>query len=518
MLCPDNVTLEIPPPWPHQPRAVALLEGAIRAGHRSIVLAAPCGAGKTRIMADISRRAAAKGKRVGIFTNRKLLTRQSRDTLRKHDVDFGVLAADYSADWQAPVQVCSLQTISSRVYSAKTWELPPFDLVFIDEAHSNTGGTASRVIAHYKERHAVIVGPTATPVGLTQKHTVNGALEPLYSTLVIAAVNSELRKCGALVVCDVFAPDEPDMKGVQVGRSGEFVQEEAARRAMETIVFANVFAHWRRLNPFALPTLLFAPGVDESRWFVKEWEAQGVRAAHMDADTDNDERERILEAHRAGEVRVICSCGVLREGADLPWARHGILVQPCNALSTYLQLVGRLLRAHPGKDGAILQDHAGAFHRHGSPNADRHWKLEDTNRSIAARSRKDREAGLEREPICCPRCNGVRAAGPKCPHCGHEHVRSVRTVRMTDGTLTKQTGAVVKQKRQQSEEQKLWTSCLCAAGRSGRTLKQAAGDFHRRAGKPLPGGLQFAPPPESLDWGRKVAEVYAWTVRNRKGA
>jgi superfamily II DNA or RNA helicase len=122
----------------------------------------------------------------------------------------------------------------------------------------------------------------------------------------------------------------------------------------------------------------------------QEWKKLGVSAGHIDAETTDEERRQMFADHRAGDLSVICSQGVLREGADLPWVTHGILCQPCNGLGTYLQIVGRLLRAWPGKEKCILQDHAGAW-RHGSPNEDR-LVADDTDESLA----KERKAGFEK--------------------------------------------------------------------------------------------------------------------------
>lgn len=503
-----------PPLWPHQGRAIVLAEQAVREGHRSILVVLPTGGGKTRIMAELASRASSKGRRTGIISNRRILTSQASGALDRQGIPHGFLAAGRGLQREADVQILSLQTVASRVFGSGRWELPELDLLMVDEAHSNKAETAQRLLAHYMARRTVILGYTATPVGMSVQVDVEGDARPLWTRLIQAGVNSELRACGALVHCDVYAPDEPDMTGVKRRADGEWVGEQAARRVMDTLVVGNVFDYWKTLNPFGLPTMLWAPGVSESRWFAEQFEQRGITAAHIDGETEESERNRIFCGSQAGAIKVLCSCGVLREGADLPWIHHGILVQACGALSTYLQIVGRLLRSHPGKTRAILQDHVGAWHRHGSPNADRDWSLDDDDVSIARKLKKAREAG-ERQPICCPRCSGVRTSGPRCPFCGHEHARSVRMVRQVGGKLVRMVGDTVKRKKQQSAEQKAWTSCLYAAANGGRTVAQAAADFRRRTGQRLPPGLEHVPPHGSLDWHRAVTDVYPWMRRRR---
>jgi DNA repair protein RadD len=507
---------ELPPRWPHQERLPGLLEAEVRAGHRAIVVTAPTGGGKLRMMTELAARAVAKGNRVGLFTNRRILTSQSTGAFELAGITHGVFAAGYPQALHRLAQVLSVPTLSSRCLNGG-WRLPEFELVLIDEAHSVKAEVGQKLIATYKARRSLVIGFDATPVGLGRRHEVGGRHEPLYSALVQAGTPSELRACGALVPCHVFAPDEPDMKGVKTTRDGEFVQSQARKRVMETVVFGDVFDHWKRHNPWGLPTLLWAPGVAESRWFAEQFEARGVRAAHLDGDTTDGERARVFAESKEGRLQVICSCGVLKEGADLPWVAYGILVQACNALSTYLQICGRLLRAYPGKDRAVLQDHAGAWWRHGSPNADRQWRLEDTDREIARRLKQARQRG-EPQPIRCPKCSGVRASGPVCPFCGYQHVRSVRSVRMTDGKLRRVVGDTVKKRQEVGPQQQCWTRCLYAAAHAGHTAGQAVFDFHRRTGAWPDGSLRPAPPRrETADWDVKVSDLWPWLVRKRKG-
>lgn len=502
-VCPS----EIKPLWPHQVRGIEEAFRAERDGHRAIVITSPTGGGKSRMMVDMAKATSDEGLSCAVFTNRRLLTKQMTDQLDKHGVDHEVLAAGYNLNDEFAgerIKVCSVQTMGSRVFDRGQWNLPAAKRVFIDEAHSNKADIARKIIEHYRDQGATVFGFTATPVGLLG----------LYSHLVIAGTNSELRRCGALVPCEVFAPDEPDMRGVKMNPVGEYVQAQATKRIMECVCFGDVFSHWKRLNPFGFPTIVFAPGVGESVWFRDEFRKRGVTAEHIDGTTTDKDREDIIEGSKDGHVKVLSSCGVLREGVDLPWIVHGILVQPCAALSTYLQIVGRLLRACPGrKDRAILQDHAGAWHRHGSPNADRNWTLGDTDKSIAKRQARDRQSGKSREPIRCPQCAGLRWVGPKCPHCGHEHKLSVRAVRMVDGTLQRMVGNVTPVKRQQTDDEKAWMSCLFVAGSSGRTVRQARGMFYKKLGR-WPQGVPHMP--DESDWDRRVDEIFKWANRKAR--
>ncbi len=512
ILCPycrgehECVTVEAPL-WRHQERGLAEYRAAVDAGDKAICITSPTGGGKTRIMTEILAEAASHYQRVAIYTNRKLLRVQISGALNALGLDHGVMAAGHDPALLRDVQVASFQTVKSRVYDKERWDLHEADIVIVDEAHGNMNPTALQIIGDHQKQDATLVGFTATPVSLGS----------LYKRLIVAGTNSELRQCGALVPCTTYGPDEPDLKHVKRHKAGEYVQDGMSKAIMVQSIFGRVYEWWRKLNPDGKPTILFAPGVKESRWFVEDLARRGVTAAHIDADTPPEERQEIIEGSREGRIQVVCNRYVLREGINMPWLAHCIMATAFGALSNFLQAGGRLLRAYPGLDQVTLQCHGGSWHRFGSLNQDRVWTLDDTDKSIAAAQKKRREQG-EPEPICCPKCGGVRMTGPKCPFCGHQHKLSVRIVVQKNGDLKHQRGRVTKQKRPVGAEQKQWDQCFYAAAnsRNGMTFDQAAGMyFHKHHSRP-PGGLKNMPEGDSLDWQRRVSDVYPWAVRKRR--
>lgn len=500
----ENDTL--PDLWPNQERAIAAwIEEAKRVPPEPTVVVGPTGSGKTRVMSEIAKLAREWRWPGVLFTNRRVLTAQAIGSLGSVGVDHGVMAAGYERQALAGFQVASMQTIDARALTSRKWTLPPAKVVLIDEAHSNAAAVGQHIIRHYQKAGAVITGFTATPVGLGG----------LYSKIIPAGTKKECREIGSLVPCKVFAPDEPDIKGIERKIVGETL---SGKPMWETTIFGNIFDHWLALNPSGKQTILWAPGIPESRYLVNEFRLRNVTAEHIDGETSEEDRERIFRDSREGRCTVISSCGVLREGVDLPWIVHGILCQACGGYSTYQQLVGRLLRAYPGKELAVLQDHAAAWWRHGSPNDDREWSLDDTDKEIAAARMLRFKNSEEQEPIRCPQCSGLRKQGPKCPHCGFEHVRSARMVRMTDGTLVKKVGAAVKKRRQVSDDERVWYACLfaCAKSRQPRTVKQAAWLFQQKRGHDLPESTLHYPKHPS-DWNLYVTTVYPWLERKKHG-
>lgn len=155
---------------PHQLRILSHLTNILPDSRgRAIVITAPTGGGKTRVMTELVEWAQNIGWKSVIYTNRRILTFQNSEAL---DIDHGVRSAEYANANDADpnlffdVVISSIPTEQSRVFRRGVWLLHDADLVIVDEAHSNKSGTAKKIIEHHLEEQAVVLGFTATPVGL----------------------------------------------------------------------------------------------------------------------------------------------------------------------------------------------------------------------------------------------------------------------------------------------------------------------------------------------------------------
>ncbi len=500
--------------WDHQLRGVKATLNAIDQGERKILVASPTGGGKTKMALMLAEEFLKRDMKVVYYTNRRLLVDQTSRVLAAAGYEHGIRAAGYEDERQHNLQVSSMQTEHSRVTRAGKWELHEASLVLCDEAHLQAGPMARKILEAHSEAGAVYVGFTATPLDLAG----------LYGKLIVAGVNSELRKCGALVAARHFGCDEPDLRKIKAPL-GEDLTEKQNREAMiRPGLFGRVLKWFRELNPGQSPTLLFAPGVPESVWFAQEFTKAGIRTAHIDGEevwldgeferSSRGLRQNVLEQHRRGEIKVVCNRFVLREGVDAPWIEHLILATVLGSLQTYLQTVGRGLRASPetGKDRVVIQDHGGAWWRHGSANADREWTLELTS-SMATGLREERlREKKEREPVRCPECAGI-VVGLQCRSCGYELPpgRKSRPVVQSDGTLTEMAGDIFRPRRlcQQPNGPAIWERMFWRSRteKGKKTFRQAAALFAAENHWGWPSKTWPMMPLEEGDWYRFVGDV-----------
>jgi len=500
--------------WSHQRRGIDDTLSAIARGERRILVTSPTGGGKTRIMAELIRHYLESAQRVVLYTNRRMLVDQTSGVLHDHGLYHGIRAAGHEESHDQLLQVSSIQTENSRYLKRQCWPLHAAQLVLVDEAHMQAGNVARKILSAHVEQGAAYVGLTATPIDLGD----------LYETLVVAGTNSELRDCGALVECLHYGPDEPDLRKLKNLQVGKDLSGPQIRKVMWTpTLFGRVWEHFEKLNPFHWPAILFAPGVRESIWFCEQFRAKGVAAAHIDGKdiwldgklhpTSQALREDVLAASRDRRITVLCNRFVLREGIDAPWLQHGIFATVFGSLQSYLQSGGRLLRSHPGKSSVTLQDHGGNWHRHGSLNTDREWRLEYTASMVAGLREERLRQKKEKEPVRCPQCSRILLTS-RCPlPCGFEvqSVKKSRPVVTTEGTLVLMHGDIYRPRRTSCapDGQKDWVKMYhrSLTEKGSKTFRQAFACYAKEHDWAWPDPTWPFMPLDPLDEFRLVADV-----------
>jgi superfamily II DNA or RNA helicase len=452
----------------------------------------------------------SNGYPVVLYTNRKLLLEQTSRVLNAGGIAHGIRASGFDPSLLKSVQLSMIQTEETRVYKKKQWALHHAKIVIVDEAHNQGGKTACKIFDEHSGEGGAVIGFTATPLEIGH----------VYTHLVVAGKNSELRACGAHVPCKVYGPDEPDTRKLKRQLTGEFTYEDTRKVIMTPTIFGRVYENWKKLNPDARPAILFAPGVKESIWFAEEFEKKGVRVAHIDGEdiyldgksysSTREGRDDVLAQINDGTVKIVMNRFVLREGLDVPALYHGIFATLFGSLTGFLQSGGRLLRSHPSLDHVVLQDHGGSWHRHGSINADRVWRLDMTNHIATSMREQDMRDHPEKEPILCAKCGAVRNRGAVCPTCGFEFSKRSRPVIQIDGTLKVHDGPIYKPLKvlKKNDTEAKWKSIYFRArkSRNGMTFRQALGLFYYEHHYYPPNNLPFMPK-EPIDSYRRVKDV-----------
>lgn len=488
--------------WPHQRRGLEELVSLIEAGEKRICVTSPTGGGKTRML--MTRILANKD--ATIYTDRKMLFSQLCNNLDDAGLWYGKRASGHKTFSMPDTQICMIQTEKAAVMEYGARDIHNSSEIHIDEAHNNSRGKSLELM----EMHSgVKIGWTATPLDLGHA----------FDHLVVAGTNSELRECGSHIPAYHFAPSEGGVSVVGKVKVGEGVC--GISKKWRTIycqrIFGGVLSNLRRLNPELKPTILFGPDVAGSIWFCEQLNEAGIAAAHIDGEncwldgslvpTTQEVREEIADRHSKGEIKVVCNRFVLREGVDWPWIAHCIFATNFGSVTAYIQAGGRVLRNHPSLDHVTIQDHGGNWHVHGSLNENRLWDLGLTNATYTAMRHEMAREDDEGKSMTCPKCDGIRGSGLKCPFCGWEMERHDyrRKVIEVDGTLKPMEVSQWRKRKKLATTEKLqreWTGIVYGTRKykPERTMAQLYANFARNHDWQYPPKDWPQMPKRMVDW------------------
>jgi superfamily II DNA or RNA helicase len=495
--------IETPSLRPYQVAFVNAYDDAVARGQRRIVGVAPTGAGKTVIASEIARQTIGAGGRLLVLAHRREIVHQTAEKLFLFGLDAGLILAGHPMRPGEPVQVASVQTLHARAVQGTAIELPPAELVILDEAHHCPAETYQKIIAAYPA--ATILGLTATPARADGR-----GLGGIFATMIACPQVPELIRLGYLVPTRVWAPTIPDLTGVTV-RQGDYAPGELEQRMDRPQLVGDVVAHWHR-HAGHRKTVVFASGVNHSVHLRDEFCRSGVLAEHLDGSTPKDERDATLKRLAAGEIEIVVNCAVLTEGFDLPDIGCIVLARPTKSMALYRQMVGRGLRPAPGKADLLVLDHAGATHRHGFAEDPVKWALApDRRASNPAHEARQRSSSSR---LCdCPKCGALRTAGERCRACGYLPVPKPQHVEVVDGDLAKlDRKGRLNQRRATPDERARWHAQLLWIARDrGYRSGWAAHKFREKFGTfpPFDAPSPMAPSPEVSAWVRSRQIAYA---------
>lgn len=393
--------------------------------HKSILIQASCGYGKTLLAAYIARSASLKNNIVYFTVHRNQLIRQTQNTFNKFDIEHGIIASSYTLNYKyyANVQICSINTLKNRLHKYK---IPK--IVIIDECHFAVAAGWSKVIEFYRSKGCWIIGLTASPWRMSGE-----GLEKHFEVMIKSKPIKWLIDNKHLSTYKIFSPPAKDISKVHV-RMGDFVQSELEQEVDKKEIIGDMVTHWIKYAN-GKRTLGFAVSVKHSQHLAEIFNKNGIPAVHLDAETSQQDRNNYINQFADGEILIIFSCNLMCEGFDLT-AQIGrdcpveaiILGRPTMSVALHTQQIGRGLRYKP--DPAVILDHANNVKRHGLPDDEIEWTLEGKQK----RKKNDVEESINIKT--CPDCFYVcHSHILTCPECGHIFGVQSRDIEHKDGEL-----------------------------------------------------------------------------------
>ena len=484
----------------------AKLDEKLASGSKRIMIQGPCGFGKTLTAAHIIADFVEKGQRVCFVAPRLTLIDQSVKAFEDEGfgMSIGVIQGSHAmTDYDAMVQVASLQTLTRR-------KLPEINAFIVDEAHM-TSNAFLTLVERYKG--IPFIGLSATPW--------RAGLGRTYDSLIVAETTQGLINRGFLTPFKTFAPAPPiDLSKVKVLSTGDYNQGQLAEAVNKKEIVGDIVRHWLKLGEDR-QTICFCVDREHAKHVQQRFLEAGVAAGYVDCFTEDKDRQKLISDFRNGDIRVICNVGVLTTGFDAPEASCMIDAAPTRSLILHVQKTGRVLRTAPGKENALILDHAGNTLSLGIVTDITRTDMCDGSADSRAK-RKELEK-QDPKPRLCPECKTVVGHHrDDCPECGHVFKR-FSTVIASDGYLVERgkpsagspAGDIVKDQRI------AFYGELRAYGfNKGYKEGWAANQYKNRFGSwPNDPAVRYAPPMpptlETLNWIK--AQQIAWSRSQLRG-
>jgi len=380
-----------------RPYQLDLIDGvkqAYRDGFKAPCVVLGCGGGKSVIVAEMARRTTAKGNRVLFIVHRQELCDQIRATFTWWGVDMNLC------------RIGMVQTICRR-----TAKIHPPALIITDENHHSLARSYKKIYEAFPD--ACRVGVTATPCRLN-----GGGLGDVNDKLVIGVSTKWLIENGYLAPYEYYAPTVADLTGLHVQR-GEFITDEVMKKLNTSAIYGDVINYYRQLSD-GKQAICYCASIEHSKNMAEQFNAAGIKAAHIDGETPKQERNEIVSNFRAGIISILCNVDLISEGFDVPDCNTAILLRPTKSLTLYIQQSMRCMRYKPGKTAVII-DHVGNYARFGLPDMDREWNLTPKK---PGKKKEESEINIRQ----CPKCFFTHEYALACPKCGYVYPIKERTL------------------------------------------------------------------------------------------
>ena len=356
---------------------------AFAAGHKNILVEAPCGAGKTYLFSEMIRN--TRGDAL-VLVHRRELKDQHERLFR----ELGI----------ANARVETYQTERNRL---GTYPVPK--LLIVDEAHLSRSRGWHEIITHY---NTFTVGLTATPVRLDGK-----PLGDIYDVMIRGITAKELIARNRLAPYEYYAPTAVETDNLRI-QAGDFLVKDLERLMCDRAIYSDVLKSWTQIAR-GVKTIAYCVSVAHAGETARMFTEAGYPAVEINGDTPPKKRAQIMQDFRDGRLLVLCNVGIISEGVSIDDVACCLLLRPTESHALYWQQAMRCMRYQPGKVAKII-DCVGNYTRNPLPDAEVQWSL---TRSVGKQKRMNEEGSFYIRT--CPECFRVFKTAPVCPYCGQTY-------------------------------------------------------------------------------------------------
>ncbi|WP_065979371.1 DEAD/DEAH box helicase [Pseudoalteromonas lipolytica] len=352
---------------PYQQEAVQRTVSHFKQSDEAALIVLPTGAGKSLVIAELARIAKQK---ILVLAHVKELVEQNAQKY----ISFGFEASIFSAGLKQKSLKEQVTFASVQSLARNTAQLSDtYSLLIIDECHRVSGDEQSQygqVISSLKKQNPrlKVLGLTATPfrmgMGWVYHHHyhgfVRGDKDAPFKKCIFELPLRYMIKHGYLTPPHEVdaAISHYDFSSLPSDSFGRYSAENmnallkdntrATKAIIEQVIDYSEHRHG---------VMIFAATVMHAKEIVGYLPTDNT--ALITGDTDNNERDTIINQFKAKKLKFLVNVSVLTTGFDAPHVDFIAILRPTESVSLYQQIVGRGLRLSEGKKECLVIDYAG---------------------------------------------------------------------------------------------------------------------------------------------------------------
>lgn len=376
------------------------------------IVCAPTGSGKSLMIASFCKRVcdANPNVRIMILAHvRELLTQNQKELLSVWpEANTGVFSAGLGKKQiNKRITFAGIQSVYSKVFS-----FPKIDIVIVDECHLVPRNATTRYRRFFTDMFTAnpsvaVCGFSATPFRLDSGMLHEGD-DAIFDGICYSVDMKKLIDDGYLTpVISRGGVAKIDTSRVHI-RAGEYDQRELAMAADDPRLVQLAIDEVVSYGADRRAWLLFCCGITHSEHVAAEVRKHGIECKTLSGDTAKEERDQIISDFKNGKLRAIANVGVMVTGVNVPICDLLGLLTSTTSAGKFIQMVGRSMRPHPGKENALLLDYGG--------NCQRFGMIDDIS---PVRERNIFNVVKNAEPVKeCPQCRAIiHSRMMVCPAC-----------------------------------------------------------------------------------------------------
>ena len=394
----------------YQRNAVDAVINYVKTCYEPCIIEAATGAGKSMIIAEISRVlfGLSKGKNILCLAPSAELVTQNREKYLQTGEPASIFSASAGGRClKHPVVFGTPVTVLNSInkFSDK------FCAVIIDECDLITP-TVKSIIDKMRDKNPKIrvIGTTATPyrMGSGYVYKLNEkdkAIEPdaYFAKKVYTVSADHLIDLGYLTkpVIGAINTGHYDTLKMQVNSMGKFKQQDideayAGHGRKTSLIVADIVSQSKDRKG----VMIFAATVQHAEEILASLPI-GFSAL-ITGKTNKKDRRKIIDNFKRQQIKYIVNVSVLTVGFDAPHVDVIALLRATESVRLLQQIIGRGLRVSPGKNDVLILDYAENIERH-CPDADLFSPDVTSYKSVKGDAIK----------VVCPLCNDENNFSPR---------------------------------------------------------------------------------------------------------